>query len=134
MCIPSCILIGYNYNERMKNSENEPYNFIDFPVISDDHFKDPHILSKYPFVRMDSRLIVYCHGNADFPQAWRRYGPTRTIPIITSQISLKMRDDTVPKQKGTARRIESRQQSFATLKNQDVGRGLQKIVACSQSF
>ena len=36
-------------------------------------------------------------------------------------------------QEGTARRIESMQQSSATPKNQDVGRGLRKIVACSQS-
>ena len=33
------------------------------------------------------------------------------------------------KQEGTVRRIESMQQSSATPKNQDVGRGLQKIVA-----
>ena len=37
------------------------------------------------------------------------------------------------KQEGTARRIESMQQSSDTPKNQDVRRGLQKIVACSQS-
>ena len=37
------------------------------------------------------------------------------------------------KQEGTVRRIESMQQSSATPKNQDVGRGLWKIVACSQS-
>ena len=37
------------------------------------------------------------------------------------------------KQEGTVRRIESMQQSSATSKNQDVGRGLGKIVACSQS-
>ena len=43
------------------------------------------------------------------------------------------RDDTVPKQEGTVRWIESMQQSSATPKNKDVGRGLQKIVACSQS-
>ena len=36
-------------------------------------------------------------------------------------------------QEGTVRRIESMQQSSATPKNQDVGRGLRKIVACSQS-
>ena len=37
------------------------------------------------------------------------------------------------KQESTARRIESMQQSSTTPKNQDVGRGLRKIVACSQS-
>ena len=37
------------------------------------------------------------------------------------------------KQEGTARWIESMQQSSATPKNRDVGRGLRKIVACSQS-
>ena len=37
------------------------------------------------------------------------------------------------KQEGTARRIESMQQSSATPKSQDVWRGLRKIVACSQS-
>ena len=37
------------------------------------------------------------------------------------------------KQEGTTRRIESVQQSSATPKNHDVGRGLRKIVACSQS-
>ena len=45
-------------------------------------------------------------------------------------------DDTVPKTvetRGTARWIESMQQSSATPKNRDVGRGLQNIVACSQS-
>ena len=36
------------------------------------------------------------------------------------------------KQEGSAR-IESMQQSSATPKNQDVGRGLLKIVECSQS-
>ena len=36
-------------------------------------------------------------------------------------------------QEGTARRSESMQQSSATLKNRDVGIGLRKIVACSQS-
>ena len=35
-------------------------------------------------------------------------------------------------QEGTAGRVESMQQSSATLKNQDVGIGLQKFVACSQ--
>ena len=37
------------------------------------------------------------------------------------------------KQEGTVRRIESIQQSSATPKNHDVGRGLRKIVVCSQS-
>ena len=37
------------------------------------------------------------------------------------------------KQEGTMRRIESMQQSSATLKNQNVGIGLRKIVICSQS-
>ena len=37
------------------------------------------------------------------------------------------------KQEGTARRIESMQQSSATPKNRDEGRGLQKIAAFSQS-
>ena len=37
------------------------------------------------------------------------------------------------KQEGTARWIESMQQSSATPKNRDVGRGLRKIVARSQS-
>ena len=37
------------------------------------------------------------------------------------------------KQEGTARWIESMQQSSATPKNRDVGRGLWKIVGCSQS-
>ena len=37
------------------------------------------------------------------------------------------------KQEDTARRIESMQQSSVTPKNQDVGRGLRKIVTCSQS-
>ena len=37
------------------------------------------------------------------------------------------------KQEGTARWIESMQQSSATPENRDVGRGLRKIVACSQS-
>ena len=32
------------------------------------------------------------------------------------------------------RRVESMQQSSATPKNQDVGRGLRKIVACSQPY
>ena len=35
-------------------------------------------------------------------------------------------------QEGTTGRVESMQQSSATLKNQDVGIGLRKIVACSQ--
>ena len=43
------------------------------------------------------------------------------------------RDETMPKTiEGTVRRIESMQQSSATPKNQEVGRWLQKIVACSQ--
>ena len=37
------------------------------------------------------------------------------------------------KQEDTVRRIESMQRSSATPKNQDVERGLRKIVACSQS-
>ena len=37
------------------------------------------------------------------------------------------------KQEGTARRIESMQQSSTIPKNQDIGRRLRKIVACSQS-
>ena len=36
-------------------------------------------------------------------------------------------------QEGTAKRSESMQQSSATPKNQDVGFGLRKIVACSHS-
>ena len=36
-------------------------------------------------------------------------------------------------QEGTARRSESMQQSSATPKNQDIGIGLRKIVACSHS-
>ena len=39
---------------------------------------------------------------------------------------------TLLKQEGTARRIESMQQSSATPKTEDVGRRLRKIVACSQ--
>ena len=52
------------------------------------------------------------------------------------QVIKGCRDDTVPKllkQEGIARRIESMQQFSATPQNQDVGRGLWKIVACSQS-
>ena len=40
----------------------------------------------------------------------------------------------MPKTVDTARRSESMQQSSATLKNKDVGRGLRKIVACSQPY
>ena len=57
-----------------------------------------------------------------------------SIKIITNEIGC--RDDTVPKTvgtKNTARRMESMQQSSATPKNRDVGRGLRKIVACSPS-
>ena len=63
--------------------------------------------------------------------------PYRGVPLYTSVKIIKnevgCRDETVPKllkQEGTARRIESMQQSSITPKNQE---GLQKIVACSHS-
>ena len=43
------------------------------------------------------------------------------------------RDDTVPKQEGTAGRVESMQLSSATPKS-DVGIWLRKIVSCSQRY
>ena len=54
-----------------------------------------------------------------------------SVKIIKNEVGC--RDDTVPKTVDTTRRIESMQQSSATPKNQDVGKGLRKIVACSQS-
>ena len=55
-----------------------------FPVVQFwSFFEDPNILTIgiYPFVKTDSGLIAYCHGNADFPNVWERCWPTRAIPI-----------------------------------------------------
>ena len=58
---------------------------------------------------------------------------------ITSVKIIRCRDDTVPKTVDTIKKplqgmVESMQQSSATPKNRDVGRGLRKIVVCSQPY
>ena len=60
-----------------------------------------------------------------------------SVKIIKNEV--RCRDDTVPKtvyryKKALQGRVESMQQSSATPKNKDVGRGLRKIVACSQPY
>ena len=40
----------------------------------------------YPFVKTDSGLSAYCHGNVDFPNVWERCWPTRAIPIYKGAI------------------------------------------------
>ena len=52
-----------------------------------------------------------------------------SVKIIKNE--LRCRDDTVPKTVGM---VEGMQQSSATPKNRDVGRGLRKIVACPQPY
>ena len=81
-------------------------------------------------VHVISYKTTACKG---FLQLYPEWNIT-SIKIIKNEVGY--RDDTVPKmlkQESTVRRIESMQQSSATPKNQDVGRGLRKIVACSQS-
>ena len=58
-----------------------------------------------------------------------------SVKIIKNEDVGMTRCQKLLKQEGTARssRIESMQQSSATPKTKDVGRGLRKIVACSQS-
>ena len=61
-----------NNKEKMKNSENA--NFNNFPAVQFwSYFDEPHILTIgiYPFVKTDSRLNAYCHGNVDFPNVWQ---------------------------------------------------------------
>ena len=61
------------------------------------------------------------------------YGYIQIVNVKIIKNEIGCRDDTVLKQEGTARGIENIQQSSATPKNHDVGRGLRKIVACSRS-
>ena len=59
------------------------YKFNNFPVVQFwSFFEDPHILTIGTlFVKTDSGLSAYCHGNADFPNVWERCWQTTTIPI-----------------------------------------------------
>ena len=41
----------------------------------------------YPFVKTDSGLSAYCHGNMDFPNVWERCWPTSAIPIYKGAIT-----------------------------------------------
>ena len=58
------------------------YNFNNFPVIRF-CWGPPYFDHRYPFVKTDSGLSAYCHGNADFANVWERCWPTTTLPIYT---------------------------------------------------
>ena len=49
-------------------------NFNNFPVVQFWSYFD----HRYPFVKTDSGLSAYYHGNTDFPNVWE---PNCTIPI-----------------------------------------------------
>ena len=49
-------------------------------------------ISIYPFVKTDSGLSAYYHGNADFPNVWERCWPTRAIPVYKGAIADKYLD------------------------------------------
>ena len=92
-----------------------PYNFLQ---------SSPHILVNWgehvlnpPSQPSKGLRILYQHASSLHPTS------LKNVEMSPCQ-----------EQEGTAGRIESMQQSSAaTPKNQDVGRGLRKIVACSQS-
>ena len=47
------------------------YNFNRYPILVI-FWGPPYFDHRYPFVKTDSGLSAYCHGNVDFPNVWER--------------------------------------------------------------